>query len=292
MSCPTFTGVDAFTGEQNCFWGQVTGRYTNQDGSKGTAGFDYDMVTYQFGGQREVSPGWFVGGSMAYENSKVRASDGSVRGNGDSGYAGAVVKREQGQWVFSAAVGGGYGGYRMDRNIGIAGYQDTLTSRPDVYGFNARLRAARTFAFDKMYVKPYLDFDASYTRMPGYKESGSNPLALSVDSSDQFILGLSPMIEFGGRAELPNGAILRPFVYAGVSFLSKDDWTSTARLRGAPAGTGSFDTSLPIDNVVGKVGAGLHVARAGGVDFRLQYDGQFSERVRSNSGTLKVMVPF
>ncbi|WP_438857496.1 autotransporter outer membrane beta-barrel domain-containing protein [Achromobacter spanius] len=292
MSCPTFTGVDAFTGEQNCFWGQVTGRTTDQDGSKGTTGFSYDTVTYQFGGQREVSPGWFVGGSAAYENSKVRATNGNVRGDGDSGYVGAVVKREEGQWVFSAAVGGGYGGYRMDRNIDIAGYQDTLTSHPDVYGFNARLRAARTFAYDNMYVKPYLDFDASYTRMPGYQESGSNPLALSVDGSDQFILGLSPMIEFGGRAELPDGAILRPFLYAGVSFLSKNDWTSSARLRGAPAGTGSFDTTLPIDDVVGKVGAGLHVMRAGGVDFRLQYDGQFSEHVRSHSGTLKVMVPF
>lgn len=292
MSCPTFTGVDALTGEQNCFWGQVTGRSTRQDASNGTAGFDYDTMTYQFGGQREVSPGWFVGGSVAYESSKVRATDGGVRGDGDSGYAGAVVKREEGKWVFSAAVGGGYGGYRMDRNIDIAGYQDTLTSRPDVYGFNARLRAARTFAYDNMYVKPYLDFDASYTRMPGYKESGSNPLALSVDGSDQFILGLSPMIEFGGRAELSNGAVLRPFLYAGVSFLSKDDWTSSARLRGAPTGTAAFDTTLPIDDVVGKVGAGMHVMRAGGVDFRLQYDGQFSEHVRSHSGTLKVMVPF
>jgi hypothetical protein len=292
MSCPAFTGVDAMTGEQNCFWGQVTGRSTNQDGSKGITGFDYDTITYQFGGQREVSPGWFVGGSMAYENSHVRASDGSVHGNGDSGYAGAVVKRQEGPWVFAAAFAGGYGGYQMDRDIDIAGYQDTLTSRPDVYGFNARLRAARTFAYSNMYVKPYLDLDASYTRMPGYHESGSNPLALSVDGSDQFILGLSPMIEFGGRSELKNGAMLRPFVYAGVSFLSQDDWTSHAHLRGAPDGTGSFNTSLPIDNVIGKLGAGLQVTNAGGIDFRLQYDGQFSEHVRSNSATLKVMVPF
>ncbi|PJI52443.1 hypothetical protein CTI14_42380, partial [Methylobacterium radiotolerans] len=82
------------------------------------AGFDYDTVTYQIGGQREVSPGWFVGGSVAYESSKVRANDGSVRGDGDSGYAGMVVKRQEGPWVFSAAVGGGYGGYRMDRFSG------------------------------------------------------------------------------------------------------------------------------------------------------------------------------
>ncbi|KRC73034.1 hypothetical protein ASE30_09405 [Achromobacter sp. Root83] len=292
MSCPTFTGADAMTGEQNCFWGQVSGRATSQDGSAGTSGFNYDTVTYQFGGQREVSPGWFLGGSMAYQNSHVRASDGSVNGNGDSGYAGVVLKREAGQWVFSAALGGGYGGYRMDRGIDIAGYQETVSSRPDVYGFNARLRAARPFAHGNTYVKPYVDLDFSYSRMPAYTESGDNPLALSVDGSDQFVVGLSPMIEIGGRAELDNGAMLRPFLYVGGSFLSQDDWTSRARLRGAPQGTGAFDTSLPVDDVVGKVGAGLEVMKAGGVDFRLQYEGQFSEHVSSHSAALKVMVPF
>lgn len=292
MSCPAFTGADAMTGEQNCFWGQVSGRATRQDGSGGTSGFNYDTVTYQVGGQREVSPGWFLGGSMAYESSHVRASDGSVSGNGDSGYAGMVLKREEGQWVFSAALGGGYGGYRMDRGIDIAGYQETVSSRPDVYGFNARLRAARTFANGNLYVKPYVDLDFSYSRMPAYKESGSNPLALSVDGSDQFVMGLSPMIEIGGRAELKNGAMLRPFLYAGASFLSQDDWTSSARLRGAPQGTGAFDTTLPVDDVVGKVGAGLAVMKAGSVDFRLQYEGQFSEHVSSHSAALKVMVPF
>lgn len=292
MSCPAFTGVDAMTGERDCFWGQATGRFTTQDGSKGVAGFNYDTTAYQFGGQREVSPGWFLGGSVAYESSRVRGSDGRVSGDGDSGYVGLVLKRQQGGWTLSAAIGGGYGAYRMDRRIGIPGYQDTLSSRPDVYGFNARLRAARTFAYDKAYVKPYVDLDASYTRMSGYNESGSNPLALSVDGSDQVILGVSPMVEIGGRAQLGNGAMLRPFLYAGVSLLSRDDWKSSARLRGAPAGMGTFDTSLPIDDVIGKVGAGLEVTQAGGMDFRLQYDGQFSEHVRSHSATLKVMVPF
>ncbi|WP_258130227.1 autotransporter outer membrane beta-barrel domain-containing protein [Achromobacter anxifer] len=292
MSCPTFTAADALTGEQNCFWGQVSGRSTRQDGSRGTSGFDYDTVTYQFGGQREISPGWFLGGSAAYESSRVRASDGSVRGSGDSGYAGVVVKRQDGPWVYAAALGGGYGGYRMDRNIGIAGYQDTVNSRPDVYGFNARLRVARSFVHGDLYVKPYVDLDFSYTRMPAYQESGSNPLALSVDSNDQFVVGVSPMIELGGRAELKNGAMLRPFLYAGASILSQNDWTSSARLRGAPAGTGMFGTSLPIDDLVARFGAGLQVMKAGGVDFRLQYDGVFSEHVRSNSATLKVSVPF
>lgn len=291
MSCPGFGGVNALTQERDCFWGQVSGRTSTQNASGDMPGFHYSTVSYQFGGQKEVSPGWFVGGSVAYENSHLRGSESRVSGKGDSAYIGAVVKRQQGDWTFSAAVGGGYGSYHMNRSIGIAGYQDTLSSSPDVYGFNARLRAARTFAYDNFYVKPYVDLDASYTRMPGHTESGANPLALTVDGSSQFTLGVSPMVEIGGRAELGNGAILRPFMYAGVSFLSQDDWKASARLRGAP-GARSFDTSLPIDDVVGRVGAGLEITKTGGVEFRLQYDGMFSKNVRSHSGTLKVMMPF
>ena len=293
MSCPTFTGTEAIMREQNCAWGQVTGRSMNQEGAKGTSGFDFDTVTYQFGGQREISGGWFVGGSVAYQNNHLRADDRKASGKGDSGYAGAVLKRQTGPWVFAAALGAGYGNYSMDREIDIAGFEEQLESRPDVYGVNARLRAARFFGVGHdMYLKPYVDLDANYTRMPGYTERGANPLALSVKNADQFIVGLSPTIEFGGRKELANKAVLRPFVYAGVTLLSEDDWRAQARLRGAPAGAASFNTSLPMDNIVGKIGAGLQVSQAGRIDFRLQYDGQFGQRTRSNSATLKVMVPF
>ena len=149
---------------------------------------------------------------------------------------------------------------------------------------NARLRAARTFAYSDMYVKPYLDLDFSYSRMPAYTESGSNPLALSVDGNDQFIMGLSPTIEVGGRAALKNGAMLRPFMYVGASFLSQDEWTSSARSarRAGRHGGRSTRRCLSIASSA-RSGAGLEVMKAGGVDFRLQYEGRFSEHVSSHS---------
>src|SRR5690606_7123596 len=87
---------------------------------------------------------------------------------------------------------------------------------------------------EQFYVKPYLDLDAFYTRMPSYSESG-DALSLNVDSSDQFVVSLSPVLEIGGRMDMSNGAVVRPFAYAGASFLSEDTWHGTARLNGAPA---------------------------------------------------------
>ncbi|SEJ51604.1 autotransporter outer membrane beta-barrel domain-containing protein [Achromobacter sp. NFACC18-2] len=291
MSCPAFQGVDALTGEQDCLWGQISGINTNQDSGNGVSGFSFDGVTYQFGGQRQVRPGWFVGGSAAYENTRMRGDDGRVSGNGDSGYLGVVVKREAGPWTFSAALGGGYGQYDIDRSIRIPGLESRANADVDVYGAGLRLRVARTFASSQYYLKPFVDVDALYSRSPGYSES-DNAMHLDVESSDQFVMGLSPTLEFGGKVPLENGAIMRPYVYGGVTLLSKDEYTVKAALQGAPAGSGSFETSLPMDNVIGRLGAGLQVSNAGGIDFRLQYDGEFASRTQSHRASVKVMMPF
>src|SRR5690606_29866109 len=134
-----------------------------------------------------------------------------VSGDSDAGYAGIVLKHQAGPWLYSASMAGGYGSHRMDRNMAIDGYGRKASSSPDVYSIGARLRAARHFGLsDSLYLKPYVDLDALYTRMPGYTESGG-PLSLKVDSSDQFVVGVSPMLEFGGRIELDDGAIMRPY---------------------------------------------------------------------------------
>ncbi|WP_086079901.1 autotransporter outer membrane beta-barrel domain-containing protein [Bordetella genomosp. 13] len=292
MSCPVMEGGDTIGRERDCFWGQVTRRNTDHDGGDGSPGFSFDSTTYQFGGQREYKPDWFVGGSIAYQDGRLRGDSGRVGGDGDAGYAGIALKHQAGPWLYAGSIAGGYGSYRMDRNMAIDGYDRQASGSPDVYSVGARLRAARHFGLsDSLYLKPYVDFDALYTRMSGYTESGG-PLSLKVDSSDQFVVSLSPMLELGGRVELHDGAVMRPYAYAGAAFLSEDSWSTAARLKGAPAGSGTFRTSLPGDHVVGRFGLGVQVTTASNLDFRLQYDGEASSRSTSHAGQLKMMYRF
>jgi uncharacterized protein with beta-barrel porin domain len=291
MSCPVFSGTDGALGETNCAWAQVTGRSTQQTADAGTSGFSNDSVTYQIGGQHEVSPGWFVGMSGAYQQSWLDAYDDRVSGDGSSGYLGLSVKREIGPWQVAGALSGSYGSFSLDRRISVPGFEGTASSDPDVFAGSARLRVARTFALEQMYLKPYVDLDAIYSRMPGYRENGGGDLGLKVEDSDQFTFAFSPSIEVGGHIAAGT-AVLRPYAYAGVSILSDDDWTAKARFTGAPSGAGSFDTSLPIDDVVARIGAGVQVSTNAGIDIRLQYDGEFSDRVSSNAGSLKAIIPF
>ena len=291
MSCPVFSGADAMTGETDCAWAQVSGRSTQQTADGGISGFSNDSITYQVGGQHEVAPGWFVGLSGAYQQSWLDAYDDRVSGDGSSGYLGLTVKREIGPWQIAGAVSGSYGSFSLNRRIAIPGFADTVSSDPDVFAGAARLRVARTFAVSEMYLKPYVDLDAIYSRMPGYSENGGGDLGLKVEDSDQFTFAFSPTLEVGGHVPAGN-ATLRPYAYAGVSILTDDDWTAKARFTGAPGGAGSFDTSLPIDDVVARIGAGVQLLTTAGVDLRLQYDGEFSDRTSSNAGSLRAIVPF
>ncbi|KGM34882.1 autotransporter outer membrane beta-barrel domain-containing protein, partial [Inquilinus limosus] len=291
MSCPVFSGTDALTNETDCAWAQVTGRSTQQTADTGTSGFSNDSITYQVGGQHEVAPGWFVGMSAAYQDSWLDGYDNRVSGDGSSGYLGLTVKREMGAWQVAGALSGSYGSFDLKRRIAIPGFEGTRSSDPDVFAGSARLRVARTFAFSEMYLKPSIDLDAIYSRMPGYREGGGGDLGLKVEDSDQFTFAFSPTLEVGGRVAAGN-ATLRPYAYAGVTILSDDDWSAKARFTGAPSGTGSFDTSLPIDDVVARIGAGVQLLTTAGMDIRLQYDGEFSDRTSSNAGSLRAIVPF
>ncbi|MEQ1953989.1 hypothetical protein [Mesorhizobium sp. CN2-181] len=288
MSCPKTSAGGLMLGETSCVWADISGGRFDQNGS---SGYTDEAITYRMGTQVDLAPGWFLGLAGAYQHSNIDGDDGLVSGSGDAGFLGAALKREMGPWLFAGVISASYGSYDMER-VGIPGLAGSAESSPDVYGGSLRFRVARTFAGTDYYVKPYLDLDAVYTRMSGYTESGAGVAGLKVEGSDEFAFVASPMIEIGGSVAMGADYMLRPYAYVGASFSTADEWTADARLSGAPAGVGMFEASLPMDDVLFKVGAGLHLSKIGGMDIELQYAGEFSEDTSSNSGMLRINVPF
>src|SRR5690606_15651527 len=117
MSCPQFYREDAAMREGDCAWGRFLGNHTRRDTTSETGGFTVDSQTYQIGGQKEVAPGWFLGGSLAYESSRHRVSDLPVRTEGDGFQAGVVLKRQAGAWPFAGSLTTGHGPYRTRRGL-------------------------------------------------------------------------------------------------------------------------------------------------------------------------------
>lgn len=292
MSCPQFTGATAMLVEGECAWMRVTGRTTSQDSGNGVSTYSLNAVTWQIGGQYEFAPNWFLGGSLAYESSNLASNDRAVSGNGQAGLAAVVLKYQTGPWLFAAAGFGGAGQFNTSRVISVPGFGAVAKGNPDTANLGIMLRAAFTLGQESFYLRPSLGLSAINVRTGAYRESGGGALALSVDAASQTTVTLNPMLELGGRVALADDMLLRPFVAVGMNLHNTRSWRQTGRLVSAPAGSGDFSTTVPIDPVAAVLRAGVQLYTGRLLDFRLQYDGAYSGTTTTHAGSLVASMRF
>ncbi|PVB59351.1 autotransporter outer membrane beta-barrel domain-containing protein [Labrenzia sp. 011] len=290
MSCPVFETDNAFLSEGSCGWARLTAGTGHRQATGMAPSYNADAVTYTMGAQKEIAPGWFVGTAAAFQQSWISQSSNSVSGEGMGGFAGVSLKHEIGDWTLSGAVSGSYAQYDMDRRISITNVAETVSSSPNVYNGAIRARIARTFAATSFYAKPFVDLDAIYSRVGEYKESGI--YGLEFDETDQWNFAVTPSLELGSRYNYDSGTSLRFFGRVGLTVLSNNDWQTRAQFVSAPSGAGKFTTTLDHEDVFASIGAGLQLTSVDGFDLRLEYDGRFSDKLATNSGSLRVSIPF
>jgi hypothetical protein len=270
VSCDSFKPGATLFQEDNCSWMRVIGAQTNLAGSDGDPGYHQTATTYQIGGQYEVSPGWFAGASLGFEQSWLNGDGANV--TGQSGLGGLMIKHQAGPWLLTGEIDGGYGGYRSSRAINVGSQTGTATASPDVVNLGAHVRAAYQMALGGgTYLEPSLTLGTLYTNMPQYNESGSTSFNLNVHASDNVTASASPMVEFGALRSIDDTHAVRAFVAVGAAAYSNSDWQGRANLELAPAGTGTFTVDSKLPCVVGKFNAGADVYAGRGLDVKLVY---------------------
>ncbi len=292
LSCPGFQGTSAMLVEGSCGWMRATGRTTSQTSGNGIGTYTLDGMTWQIGGQKEVAPGFLIGGSLAYEESWLSSSDGLTKGNGQAGYGALTAKYQTGPWLFAASAFGGAGQFNTERYIGLPGYTGVAKGSPDTSNVGVLLRAAYTVGTETLYLRPNLNLSVVHVSTGSYAESGAGALNLSVSGASQTVAVATPMLELGGRVVLGPDLLLRPYAAAGMSLQSTNGWSQTARLASAPAGASGFTTTLPIDPVAGRVAVGVQLYTTRQIAFRLQYDGEFSGTLTSHAGSFVASIGF
>ncbi|NYT67628.1 autotransporter outer membrane beta-barrel domain-containing protein [Pusillimonas noertemannii] len=290
MSCPEFRSHDTSMQEGNCYWGRILGNDTRLKSSGEDNGFHTNSLTYQIGGQKEVAPGWFLGGSFAYQDFRNRASESSVRTDGDLYNAGVVLKRQQGPWLFAGALNVGYGDNDTRRILNVAGAERQAESSWKSRHVGMRLRASYHHALPTWYVKPLFDMDVAYQKVPGYSESGAGVFNLQFDSASRWSVMLTPAVEIGGRIETRHGT-LRPYVSLGASWMSDNSWNVAARLQGDPLQE-RFDLVTRLPRVQGEAKAGLELISGKGFEIKADYELRFAKRYVNQTGILRMAVHF
>ena len=292
LSCPKFADTTAMLIEGRCAWMRVTGRTSTQDSGNGITNYNLNAVTWQIGGQTELAPGWLIGGSLAYESSRLGTTDSLTSGSGQAGYGAVTLKYQTGPWLFASAAFGGAGEFSLSRTITLPGFASVAKGSPGTANMGMLFRATYTIGEEDFYLRPSLTLSAVNVRTGAYQENGGGVLNLRVDAASQTTLIATPMLELGGRVPLSEDLLLRPFVTVGLSLLSNDSWRQSGALISAPNGAGAFSTTVLMDQAVGRVGVGAQLYTSRNIDFRLQYDGEFSRTVTSHAGSLVVSMPF
>lgn len=290
FSCPLPGNGQSVMGEGNCTWLQPGGRSaTRKSLQAGVAGSNEAAAGITAGAQRELWSNWYLDVGFGYEASRVNADNGLASARGDTYQGGAALKYIRNNWMVAGSVSGSFARFDTSRyGIPTAG---TAVGKADTGLLDLRLRFAYAFGSEAFYVKPIVDFDVVGLWRGAVNETGAGALSLNIQSQNDWLASVAPAVEFGGQWSYAD-FIWRPYLRAGVRFLSDDTLSATANFSGAPAGTAPFTVASAFDQTLGEVSAGLDLWQNSRFSLRVNYDGRFGAHTRENGGQLKVRAAY
>jgi hypothetical protein len=293
MACPVFDRHSLSAQSDGCFWVQAGGQYFDQDATGGSDGYSDSVYTYALGGQKQIAPDWFLGFAASYDDSDISSATQGLEIDGQIFSATLSLRHDIGNWQLGAAAAGSIGSFDINRATSFGTLSGVAGGDQNVYGLAGRLRAAYVQSFDAFYLKPYLDLDIIYTDAGGHTESGAGLLDRQVHGSSEWAVLASPMLELGTQLSGGDDYALLGYARVGLTVSSLDEWSSGARLAAAPASVASFSSALPIDDLYGRVAAGLDLtSQTSPVSLRAEYEGSFSSNATRQTGSLRLSFGF
>lgn len=291
-SCPVYATTNLVSQEGSCVWARGFGNATIRDTSADALGYRLSSETLQVGGQWQIAPGWFAGGSLAYESSRLDGGQGTARVTGDSLIAGAVVKYQTGGWLVSGGIDAGYGWYDSRRQITVGNIIGTATGSPESWHVGAHGRISYQMPFRSFYLKPSLDLHATYVGSNAYSERGAAPFDLAVDSRRALALSATAAIEIGTAIDLGSHGTLRPYASAGLTLTRADDWEARTRFASLSNLPASFKATSPVPGTLARLTIGADLIGNGNWDAKLQYIADIGSSYQSHTGMAKFSYRF
>ncbi|MFM0208371.1 hypothetical protein PQQ96_13270 [Paraburkholderia sediminicola] len=291
-SCPLFEEGAQFAREHDCVWSRVIGSDGDRDASGDSVGYHQSGQVFQLGGQKEVAPDWFVGGSASSDNTSINTNTVSDSVDGHGWTVGLVAKHQMGDWLVSAALDAGKMSYDSERDVQIPGLSGIAHASFDEVHFGLHSRISRQVVFKDWYLKPYIDLHMSHVESGGYTEQGAGALDLKAASSRANVFGASPMLEAGTKFEFTNGMTLQVYGGLGATFYNQSNLGTNMQFADSAPNAGWFHITSDVPQDRLKSTAGLDLKAGANLDIRLEYSGEFAKHFQSNAGAVKVSYRF
>jgi len=290
MACPSIEGTATNSQQQACLWGDIQGNWLNRDSRHHDSGFDYRSVRYMFGGQHPIANGWVAGGGISYEDVNGKATDTPLTTTGHNVTGVAFLRKVDGPWSYAGAVSAGRGSYDTKRSIRtVDGVVQPHADWNSYFGA-LRVQGAYTHQAGAYYVKPSMDVDVIYQRVPSYAEKGGGAFDLSFAGASDVRTMVSPSVEFGGQIEKA-GLMMRPYMSVGVTWMPDNDWSTKASLKSDKTGD-NFRLSQELPSVFAEYRVGVDIETQKGMVLRAAWRQRLGDRYDDRSAELQLGMRF
>jgi hypothetical protein len=172
---------------------------------------------------------------------------------------------------------------------------DSGRSKQSVIDANLRLNAAYAFenADQRFYAIPAVHLDASYIYAKKAAESGLGDYGMEIGSTSEWVLSATPTVEVGGRFDMDNGALVRPYFRGGFTVLNKDKLKIDSAFIGAPESAAGFQNYAGFDNRYARADVGFAVeSRDARSRLDVGYQGAFSQHSQTNTFAVNFSMRF
>ena len=292
LSCRERSGDYRFVREGECRWMQLSTRRLERDRTRQNSDFDEWTVGLAGGMQKAIGGDWHAGFALSYGHSKLDNDNGG-ESDGNTVQAGAILKGRSEATTYSVAMSGGYGWYNTRRDIDFMPTPERAKGDQEIGFASVHVRLAHAFEKGDWYLRPQIDAGVTYVDLGDFNERGANGANLDVKGHNETYTSLQPAVEVGQEIKRRDGTLVRPFAKLGFThFFSGTTPEVSAVFQGAPAGVSPFTVKGDIDETFADVSLGLDILKEDGINFRLNYLGQFSGDMKNQGLGFKVTVPF
>ncbi|MBO9544588.1 autotransporter outer membrane beta-barrel domain-containing protein [Caulobacter sp.] len=292
FSCPRASEGIAFS-DRGCIWVKPSARWLQLKGSSAAMAYDENSTGLAGGFEAAIDDNWRVGGALSAEDVGGGVKS-RVNADGQRFQGGVVVKRDPGQgFGVGLALHGGQSDVKTRRLVPLPASPARLArGKQDMSFLAATARATYRWGSDRAYVKPIVEASAVKVETKGFTETGAGAVNLVVpDQKDTYARAsfkVEAGAEFRGRS-----AVYRPYGRVGATYSSDAEKALfEAAFQGAPAAAASGFTVNPgLDKTTFDTELGLSIigSKASG---RLAWTGQFGDRTRNQTLSLKLAIPF
>jgi uncharacterized protein YhjY with autotransporter beta-barrel domain len=288
MTCPTTPGQ----GEaDSCVWAKAGGRQLKLDPTAQDMAYKERSTGLSGGFENAIGPHWRFGAAASAESLRTGIPT-RTQGDGDRYQFGAVVKAADGPATMAMAFTAGSSSVDTRRAVLLPSGLRMAEAKQRQTFQAITIRAGYRFGDDKAYAKPIAEINHARISTDAFAEKGAGALNLVAPKQADQSTRVSAKLEVGGEF-MQGVTAIRPYARIGASHMlsGRAPQFTTAFESAAPV-AGSFDVAGRLDKTTADAELGLSLVNAKGASARVNWTGQFGERVSNQALAVKFTLPF